>query len=131
MPSLIGTTGGELGDEVQEGGPTPKHLAVPAPPQHARVPSHQFDADVTIPGNSMQVTSGAQSGIDADNPAAQSIDTASVSPLGNRDSEEEPGAFDDSHLQVDQPKKKKKKSKKPKSKRGLVMTFLVIQPLLI
>jgi hypothetical protein len=34
--------------------------------------------------------------------------------------EGEAGAFDDSELQVDQPKKKKRGKKKPKSKRGLV-----------
>lgn len=45
-----------------------------------------------------------------------------INPPGDGDSEEEPGAFDDSHLQVDKPKKKKKKkSRRPKSKRGLVI----------
>jgi hypothetical protein len=34
--------------------------------------------------------------------------------------EDEAGAFDDSELQVDQPKKKKRGKRKPKSKRGLV-----------
>jgi hypothetical protein len=46
-------------------------------------------------------------------------------PSDNGEPDEDLGAFDDSHLQHDEPKKKKKKKKnKPKSKRGLVIYFL-------
>jgi hypothetical protein len=49
-------------------------------------------------------------------------ETADAVPLGPDESEEELGAFDDSHLQVDQPTKKKgKKKRRPKSKRGQVL----------
>ena len=131
MPSVTNTTGGKLEDAVQEGSSATKHSLVPDSSQNTRATSGDIHADVMNTGSSMHVTSRTQHGIDATRPLAQGINTASASPLDNRESEDELGAFDDSHLQVDQPKKKKKKSKKPKSKRGLVMSFHIIPPLLI
>lgn len=57
----------------------------------------------------------------ADGPSEKSHDgTADARPLGHDESDGELGAFDDSHLQVNQLKKKKRNKRKPKSKRGRV-----------
>ena len=72
----------------------------------------------TVKGPDGMDAGGARAGVSDPAPAA--------SPLADDRSDEEMGAFDDSHLQVDQPKKKKKKkNRKPKSKRGLVIRCCV------
>lgn len=87
---------------------------------------HIFDRDAAAPG-SMHNNVEAQGRTDATGvPPEVTIPAPAASALDNGGSEEEMGAFDDSHLQVDQPKKRKKKrSKKPKSKRGLVILGFV------
>ena len=129
MPSVTDTVRRELGDEVLYSRPAPNGSHEPDPSQEAPVPSHADDAEVMSSGSQMPLTSRAQNGTNATKLAAHSTDTGSTSPQADRESEEEPGAFDDLHLQVDQPKnkkKKKKKSKKPKSQRGLVIPSIKI-----
>jgi hypothetical protein len=68
-----------------------------------------------------------ESGCEANAPSA-SVDAqdraSGAAPSNSGDPDEDLGAFDDSHLQHDEAKKKKRKKKsKPKSKRGLVIHF--------
>lgn len=90
----------------------------------ARISLHQQPTENNrAPGSTQDNGPNHQDGMGANN-TSETIhnSTSSVNPPGDGQSEEELGAFDDSHLQVDKSKKKKKKkkSKKPKSKRGLV-----------
>jgi hypothetical protein len=123
MPSVGETANEELGGEAIDGCST----------QHDR--RQQFSSPPAgIPGADLNDNNGTLSTLypsvegrgkpTAGNPITGSaeVDSGAI-PTENGTSEEELGAFDDSHLQVDQVKKKKKKkrSKRPKSKRGLVI----------
>ena len=90
---------------------------------HANHPLRSPAADVLDHDSSVQDTMEDQGGSNPNRPTGEGPEISpAVDPADNGGTEEELGAFDDTHLQVDQPKKKKKKSKKskPKSKRGLV-----------
>ena len=125
MPSISDNKSGELRELVPDERSAANDPVAPVPSPPADAPSLESDAKETSRGSSTQVASGTQNRTNADTSTAQGVDTPSASQLDKDESEGEPGAFDDSHLQIDQPKKKKKKrSKRPKSKRGLVKTSL-------
>ncbi|ERF68255.1 hypothetical protein EPUS_02711 [Endocarpon pusillum Z07020] len=91
---------------------------------HANHPLHSPAADALGLDSSsmMQDTMEDQGGSNHNRPTGEGPENSpAIDTADDGGAEEELGAFDDAHLQVDQPKKKKKKSKKskPKSKRGL------------
>ena len=100
MPSMIGTT------DAEDFSHAPNHSQGISNVTHGRTES----------GGEANTTS----------PTVETQDTAvAAAPSEKSELDEDLGAFDDSHLQHDEPKKKKKKKKsKPKSKRGLVIHFL-------
>lgn len=93
---------------------------------HASHPLHSPAADaLDHDPSSMQDTLEDQGRTNHNRPTSEGPENSpAIATADDGGAEEELGAFDDAHLQVDQPKKKKKKSKKskPKSKRGLVTT---------
>jgi hypothetical protein len=95
----------------------------PVRPSPVGAPHLNLDANEIASSNIHESTS-SQGEADAAKPTTGSSELASSPiPLDDHASDKDLGAFDDTHLQVDQAKKKKKKkrSKKPKSKRGLVL----------
>jgi hypothetical protein len=124
MSSLSGGTNGELGELGMDGTSAQHGSHVPIGSQSSYEPSHAPDRNGGAVGIQGQTTSEGQNEPNANTEATESHQVApAASSLVVGDSEDEPGAFDDSHLQVDEPKKKKKKKakRKPKSKRGLVI----------
>jgi hypothetical protein len=122
MPSVVNTTNPELEERSRNGNSAQIDDGPPFRTSAAEILSNRSERPEGIHGNTLDVIEG-QDGLDTSPTIARRPNAApsAISP-DNGESEDEPGAFDDSHLQVDQPKKKKKKrSKKPKSKRGLVI----------
>lgn len=114
MPSVTDTTNAVLGETMGDGDPAQDDAGHPVRSCAAVVLSHDPDSVE------------AQSGVNVTSTISEVPDMASAAvPPENGEPDDEPGAFDDSHLQVDEPKKKKKKKSKPKSKRGLVIRFLL------
>jgi hypothetical protein len=121
MPSLTGNTSQDPGKRNLDGSSTPNDAASSSA-LGAGAPSDAFSANEAASGALTQAVLGNENGTKVDETVAHNQGIARpASPLCNDESEEKRGAFDDSHLQVDQPKKKKKRSKRPKSKRGLVI----------
>lgn len=122
------TTNSELGNTVRDEKPAQnvdgQAVRSPAP----SLLGHDSEKDSVSPTTIPDATE-KESGKNADRVNPQDPDAiVSAGAPNHGEFDEEPGAFDDSHLQVDQAKRKKKKrSKKPKSKRGLVTFSLPIQ----
>jgi hypothetical protein len=122
MPPLTGTTSQDPRKRDLDGSSTPNDAANSSTLGAGASPD-AFSANEAASGVFTQAVLGNENGTKVDETVVHNQGIARpASPLCNDESQEERGAFDDSHLQVDQPKKKKKKkSKRPKSKRGLVI----------
>lgn len=128
MPSLADKPGTELDETAQVENSAQDDASHPICSPSAGPLG--FDSSVNHGASaSMHDTVESQGGIEAERSINGSPDltSATVPPDHDRsESDQDLGVFDDSHLQVDQPKKKKKKkSRKPKSKRGLVTCRLL------
>ncbi len=128
MPSLTDTTNEQLGEAARNRSLVQDDADHAVCPPAAGALGHDLDRNDRSPA-SVRNTSTPQGGVKPSEATPVGPDVASAAtPPDHGESDEELGAFDDSHLQVDQPKKKKKKkskSKKSKSKRGLVICFLL------
>lgn len=126
MPSVAATKSPQLGDTVLDGLSAPNGAAQSISFSAAATSNNDSDMQKAISAKEHDIV-GDNDGVSTHRASVAPYDPAlsAVQPKDG-ESEEEIGAFDDSHLQVDQEKKKgKKKSKKrkPKSKRGLVWSL--------
>ena len=121
MPLVTGLNNEDGGETTRDGSSAQNGTSQPVRAPAAGALGHSSDRD-EVDHTSMRGTVETQGRVTAKHKIARVPDVRPAAVLpDDGETGEELGAFDDSHLQVDQPKNKKKsKKKKPKSKRGLV-----------